>query len=119
MPRILNVGAVIIHASDPARLAAWYSDCFGIPMQSSPSDGSFYGEIGDPVNGVALQFGILRATAAAAPATRPVMVNYRVDDLDAMLTTLEGHGVAIERRADNEYGRFAHISDAEGNPIEI
>lgn len=48
------------------------------------------------------------------------MLNYRVDDLDALLDALRKEGVAVDpKREDYEYGRFAWITDPEGNEIEL
>ena len=54
------------------------------------------------------------------PSRAPFMINYRVDDLDALLETLRAEGVQIDpKREDFEYGRFAWIMDPEGNRIEL
>jgi predicted enzyme related to lactoylglutathione lyase len=54
------------------------------------------------------------------PAQASFMINYRVDDLDALLERLRAAGVQIdERRENSEYGRFAWIMDPEGNRIEL
>jgi predicted enzyme related to lactoylglutathione lyase len=48
------------------------------------------------------------------------MINYRVDDLDALLEALREEGVEIDpKREDYDYGRFAWIMDPEGNRIEL
>jgi predicted enzyme related to lactoylglutathione lyase len=48
------------------------------------------------------------------------MVNFRVDDLDALLAQLEATGARINpKREDHEYGRFAWIWDPEGNRVEL
>lgn len=48
------------------------------------------------------------------------MINYRVDDLDALLAALRSEGVWIDdKREDSEYGRFAWIKDCDGNRIEL
>jgi predicted enzyme related to lactoylglutathione lyase len=48
------------------------------------------------------------------------MVNYRVDNLDALLEALEKEGVRIDPRRENyDYGRFAWIMDPDGNRIEL
>jgi predicted enzyme related to lactoylglutathione lyase len=48
------------------------------------------------------------------------MINYRVEDLDAVLASLRGEGVWVDdRREDFEYGRFGWIMDPEGNRIEL
>ena len=48
------------------------------------------------------------------------MVNYIVDDLDALLDRLKQEGVKIDPKRMNEsYGRFAWIYDVDGNKIEL
>jgi predicted enzyme related to lactoylglutathione lyase len=48
------------------------------------------------------------------------MVNYIVDDLDALLDRLAKEGVRIDpKRQDESYGRFAWIYDSDGNKIEL
>jgi predicted enzyme related to lactoylglutathione lyase len=53
------------------------------------------------------------------PSTQTFMINYRVANLDRMLDQLRQAGVAIEKAEDYDYGRFAWISDPEGNRIEL
>jgi catechol 2,3-dioxygenase-like lactoylglutathione lyase family enzyme len=49
-----------------------------------------------------------------------VMINYRVDDLDALLAELAAAGVWIDpKRQDESYGRFAWIKDRDGNRVEL
>ena len=48
------------------------------------------------------------------------MVNYIVDDLDALLERLQKEGVKIDpKRQEADYGKFAWIYDADGNKIEL
>jgi predicted enzyme related to lactoylglutathione lyase len=47
-------------------------------------------------------------------------VNYRVDDLDAMLAQLRKAGVeVVDRTEDHDYGRFGWAVDPEGNRFEL
>jgi predicted enzyme related to lactoylglutathione lyase len=48
------------------------------------------------------------------------MINYRVVDLDRLLDQLRSEGVEVDDRIEEyEYGRFAWITDSEGNRIEL
>ena len=48
------------------------------------------------------------------------MVNYRVRDLEAMLTQLRAGGARVEDKIQDEsYGRFGWASDPEGNRFEL
>jgi predicted enzyme related to lactoylglutathione lyase len=55
-----------------------------------------------------------------APSTRDVMINFAVDDMDALIARLTSKGVAILRRDDKDpNGRFAWILDPDGTKIEL
>jgi predicted enzyme related to lactoylglutathione lyase len=48
------------------------------------------------------------------------MVNYRVENLEWLLTQLKAESVEIVGELMvKEYGKFAHILDPEGNKIEL
>ena len=50
----------------------------------------------------------------------PFMVNYRVDDLDALLAQLRAANVAIVGGPEShENGKFAWIMDPDGNKVEL
>lgn len=52
--------------------------------------------------------------------SQAVMINYRVDDLDALLAQLAAAGVWIDpKRQSESYGRFASIKDCDGNRVEL
>jgi predicted enzyme related to lactoylglutathione lyase len=54
------------------------------------------------------------------PGPAPFMLNYIVDDLDALLARLKQEGVRIDPKQMNEsYGHFAWIYDLDGNKIEL
>ena len=54
------------------------------------------------------------------PSQSGFMINYRVENLDALLELLQQEGVEIDPKRENtEYGRFAWIMDPEGNRIEL
>jgi predicted enzyme related to lactoylglutathione lyase len=48
------------------------------------------------------------------------MVNYRVDDLLALVKALREEGCnVLENIDDSEYGKFAWVIDPEGNKVEL
>ncbi len=61
-----------------------------------------------------------RNTKYSDPSSSPFMINYRVDDLDALLEAPKKEGVQIDpHREDYDYGRFAWIMDPDGNRFEL
>jgi glyoxylase I family protein len=48
------------------------------------------------------------------------MVNFRVRNLDAMITQLRASSIAVKIDSDvYPNGRFARLHDPDGNPIEL
>jgi predicted enzyme related to lactoylglutathione lyase len=48
------------------------------------------------------------------------MLNFQVDDLDAVLDQLSSAGVSVDpKRKQYEYGRFGWFTDPEDNCVEL
>ncbi|MBP7477956.1 MAG: bleomycin resistance protein [Chitinophagales bacterium] len=48
------------------------------------------------------------------------MINYRVENLDRLYEQLQAERVQIVDKVETfEYGKFLHITDIEGNKIEL
>lgn len=55
-----------------------------------------------------------------APSNKEFMINYRVQNIEALVEKLRANGVTIvDEIASYDYGKFVHIMDAEGNKIEL
>jgi predicted enzyme related to lactoylglutathione lyase len=119
MGRVTGLGGVFFKAADPERLYAWYESRLGLKR----TEGGVlfrWREAGADVPGTTVWALFKRDTKYFAPSTASFMLNYRVDDLDALLERLRAEGVPVdERREDSEFGRFAWVMDPEGNRIEL
>ena len=111
MAGVIGIGGVMFRAADPEALSTWYRTHLGIDMSS----GIWRQQEGYTV------FAPMPAATDYFPADKAFMLNFRVDDLDALVRALEDAGIAAERRAewDGPHGRFARIHDPEGNPVEL
>lgn len=59
-------------------------------------------------------------TANFQPSESTFMVNYRVENLDALLVALRAEGIEqVGAMETHEYGKFAWILDPDGNKIEL
>jgi predicted enzyme related to lactoylglutathione lyase len=48
------------------------------------------------------------------------MINYRVENLDALVKELKQNGVTVVDTIESfDYGKFVHILDIEGNKLEL
>ena len=55
-----------------------------------------------------------------APSKASFMVNYRVEDLLAVVAALKAEGcMVLDKIDDSEYGKFAWVIDPEGNKVEL
>ncbi len=116
MAKAVGIGGIFLKARDPKALAPWYATHFGIPDQG----GGSLGFDGPESMGMTVFAHFPLDTKYFGEAAQPAMVNFRVDDLDALLTQLAAAGVRIDpKRDDHEYGKFAWIWDPEGNRVEL
>ena len=116
MAKATGVGGVFFKARDPKALAAWYAKNLGI---AKSEDGSLIFD-GPEAAGMTVFSAFPASTAYFGDGPQQFMMNFRVDDLDALLNQLAAAGVKVDpKREDHDYGRFAWIWDPEGNRIEL
>ncbi len=118
--RVTGVGGVFLRARDPKALTAWYAEHLGFPVTAYGATFLWADEV-PAGTGMTAWNAFPETTDYFGKGSRQaVMVNYRVDDLDALLAKLAAAKVAIDpTRDDASYGRFAWITDPEGNRIEL
>ena len=115
--RVLGIGGVFFKSPDQDQLRAWYMQNLGIQngaaFQWRPHD--------QPATERLTVWSIFPdASPYFDPSQARFMINYIVDDLDAILAKLENGGVRVDpKRENHEYGRFAWIYDPDGNKIEL
>ncbi|HUQ70600.1 MAG TPA: VOC family protein [Planctomycetaceae bacterium] len=119
---VRGIGGVFLVAQDPDGLAGWYARAFGLSFQCEAQERSHYVNFRlpqDPAFGRD-EYEVLAIRPASAPleGPRPIL-NLRVGDLTATLDRLAQAGIAVDRSADYDYGKFAWLTDPEGNPLEL
>lgn len=116
MERVTGIGGFFFRAQDPAALATWYRDNLGIDLTPTSYDiEPWQQEAGPTVFGPFSQ-----TTEYFGRPEQMWMINFRVDDLDAMAAQLQANGIEVDVEAETyPNGRFARLSDPEGNPIQL
>ena len=119
--RVTGIGGLFWRSADPGALAAWYRQHLGITVteagQAAP-DGSYLWlqEAGPTV------LSVFPAASDYFPPERQVMLNLRVEGIEALTERLQASGIAVitnEEWNHPDVGRFARIHDPDGNPIEL
>jgi len=121
MKRVTGIGGIFFKAQDPQKMYAWYEKHLGL-KQDTPGAGVMlhWREAENPEEMGMTVWSIFKQDSKYFdPSRSPFMINYRVENLDALLEALRAEGVKIEKREDADYGRFAWIMDPEGNRIEL
>jgi predicted enzyme related to lactoylglutathione lyase len=120
--RVTGIGGIFIKARDPKVLAAWYSDNLGVPRGDGKVPPLFlWRDHDDPKRAGTTVWGLFPATTKYfAPSTAPFMINYRVNNLDRILTRLRAAGATIEGQMVEDFnGKFGWVMDPEGHKIEL
>lgn len=115
MEKVKGIGGVFFRSKDPKGLAKWYSTILGVDPVPAGADTPPW-----MTEGGATVFAPFAADTDYFPSTQQVMLNFRVENMDAMLAQLRSASVEpFNEQTMDGIGRFAHITDPEGNAIEL
>ncbi len=121
MAKVLGIGGVFFRSDDPERLYGWYEKHLGLARHPGGPVIFPWRQADHPDTAAMTVWSLFpRDTDYFGPTKPAFMVNYIVDDIDGMLADLRAAGAQVDdRREDSEYGRFAWVTDPEGNRIEL
>lgn len=116
MERVLGIGGMFFRAKDPQALKRWYEEHLGVtPTPTDYGQQPWWQEAGPTVFEP-----FPEDTSYFGRSSQAWMINFRVRDLDAMVTQLRAGGLEVTVDPENyPNGRFARLHDPEGNPIEL
>lgn len=122
MKRVTGLGGVFFKTADPKKTMKWYEDHLGMKMDDYGH--SFRWMEADKPNAktpALTQWSAFPAdTNYFAPAEKPYMFNYRVENLTELLKVLKAEGVTVVGEMQEfSYGKFGWIMDPDGNKIEL
>jgi glyoxylase I family protein len=116
MHKVSGIGGFFFRAQDSDALTRWYWDNLGIePVPMAEGEKSWRQEAGETaftsMPGSVDQFG---------QPDRSWAINFRVPDLDGMVAQLRAAGTEVTVDPTTySMGRFASLTDPEGNPIQL
>lgn len=120
MRRVTGIGGIFFKAKDPKALAEWYRVHLGLNVEEWGGVAFRWADDGAAATGTTIWSPFKEDTPYFAPGTASFMVNYRVEDLAALLAALRAEGCQVDEKVDeSEYGKFGWVVDPEGNKIEL
>jgi predicted enzyme related to lactoylglutathione lyase len=118
--KVTGIGGIFFKCKDPGKLKEWYKTNLGLNTNQYGVVFEWY-QGSDSTKKGFTQWGPFKETTKYfEPSTKEFMINYRVQNMDALVDELKKNGVTVVDSIESvEYGKFVHILDVEGNKIEL
>lgn len=119
-PKVTGIGGIFFRSKDPSATRAWYAQHLGLAMTEYGSSFEFR-NTHRPEEINYLQWSAFEeSTDYFEPSKKEFMINYRVQNIEALVAKLKEEGVnVVDDIVEYDYGKFVHLMDPEGNKIEL
>lgn len=120
MKKVTGIGGIFFKCKDPKKMTAWYQENLGLTTNPYGATFDWY-EGADSTKKAQTQWTPFpETTKYFEPSAKGFMINYRVENLEALVAELKKNGVTIVDTIETyDYGKFVHILDAEGNKVQL
>jgi predicted enzyme related to lactoylglutathione lyase len=120
MKKVTGIGGIFFKCKDPNKMKEWYQKHLGLNTNQYGAVFEWHQGADSTKKGFTNWSPFKETTKYFEPSTKDFMINYRVDDLEALVEELKKSEVTILDPIETyDYGKFVHILDAEGNKIEL
>jgi predicted enzyme related to lactoylglutathione lyase len=120
-PKVTGIGGIFFYSENPKEAKEWYAKNLGLEINAWGSSSFESRNINKPEEVNSLQWKpFKKGDEYFAPSKKEFMINYQVQNIEALVDKLKNNGVTIlDTIASYDYGKFVHIMDAEGNKIVL
>lgn len=120
MKKVTGIGGIFFKCKDPGKMRAWYQEHLGLNTNEYGAVFEWHQGADSTKKGFTQWSPFKETTKYFEPSQKEFMINYRVADLEALVTQLKAEGVTVLDEIEAfDYGKFVHIVDVEGNKIEL
>lgn len=120
MKRVTGIGGIFFKCKDPGKIREWYKTHLGLNTNQYGTVFEWRHAADSSKKGFSQWSPFGEKTKYFEPSTKEFMINYRVENLTALVEELRKEGVTItDTISSYDYGKFVHIMDIEGNKIEL
>ena len=120
MKKVTGIGGVFFKCKDPNAINEWYKKNLGFDTTQYGTSFEWMHADDPTKKGVTQWNPFKESTKYFEPSAKDFMINYRVDNLEALVEELKKENVTIVDSIETyDYGKFVHILDLEGNKIQL
>lgn len=120
MKKVTGIGGIFFKSDDPQKMTEWYAQNLGLPVEQYGTMFRWRHADEPDKEGSTVWSPFKKDTTYFEPSKKDFMINYRVENLEALVEQLKKDGVnVVDEIAVYDYGKFVHILDPEGNAIEL
>lgn len=120
MKRVTGLGGIFFKCNDPKKIKEWYKMHLGLDTGPYGAKFEWRQETDSTKKGYTLWTPFADKTKYFEPSSKDFMINYRVENIEALVEELKKEGVTVLDKIETyDYGKFVHILDVEGNKIEL
>ena len=120
LKRVTGIGGIFFKCKDPKKMKEWYSTHLGLITNQYGTVFEWRQASDSTKKGFSQWSPFKETTNYFEPSTKDFMINYRFENLEALVAELKKEGVTITDTLETyDYGKFIHIMDIEGNKIEL
>jgi predicted enzyme related to lactoylglutathione lyase len=120
MKRVTGIGGIFFKCKDPKKVNDWYNTHLGVNAGQYGASFEWYESPDSTTKATTQWTPFSETTKYFEPSSKDFMINYRVENLEALIEELKKEGVTVlDKMETYDYGKFVHILDPEGNKIEL
>ncbi len=120
MKKVTGIGGIFFKCKDPDKMKEWYKKNLGLETDQYGTNFEWRQGADSSKKGFTQWSPFKETTKYFEPSKKDFMINYRVENLEALVEQLKKDGVTIVDKIESvEYGKFVHVLDMEGNKIEL
>jgi len=120
MKKVTGIGGILFKCKDPNQMKDWYKQHLGLDTTEYGASFEWYQDAQGVKKGSTQWSPFKEDSSYFEPSQKDFMINYRVENLEALIDELKKEGVTIlDEMETYDFGKFVHIVDLEGNKIEL
>ena len=120
LKKVTGIGGIFFKCKDPEKMREWYKTHLGLNTNQYGAVFEWRQGADTTKKGFTQWSPFSEKTKYFEPSTKDFMINYRVENLEALVDQLKKDSVTIVDKIETvDYGKFVHIIDVEGNKIEL